>query len=259
MIHRALLSLPLLGVALLIVAADAPQGYLAPGAVDLTAILTPAPVKGDIRYETDRRVFKAMKPLVGGPRWQLATRDVPSDNASVARDMSCAADVALSPEATPATFRLLANSGADTARANNAAKDHYRRLRPFLIDRGETCEDKVEVGKSFDYPSGHTTRGWTFGLILADLLPQRAGAIFTRARSYGESRIVCRVHNLSAVEAGRIGATITMASVRATPAYQADFAAARAELTSATSHPEASSCAAETALASPSVLAALKR
>lgn len=259
MIRTTTRLLPLLAAALLLSAADAPAGYLSGAVVDLPAVLAPAPVKGDLRYEMDRKVYRAMKPMIGTPRWDLATRDVPSDNAAVARDMSCAAGVTISPETTPATFRLLANASTDTARANNAAKDHYKRLRPFLIDKGQTCEDQASVGKSFDYPSGHTTRGWTFGLILAELLPQRATPILARARAYGESRIVCRVHNLSAVEAGRVGATITMTAIRVTPAYQADLAAARAELAAAHPAPDAQSCSTEAALANPSVLAGLKR
>jgi acid phosphatase (class A) len=147
----------------------------------------------------------------------------------------------------------------DTARENNVAKDSFKRLRPFLIDKGDVCEaDPKEVAKSYDYPSGHTTRGWTEGLILAELLPARATPILTRARSYGESRLVCRVHNASAVEAGRVGATATMDVVRATPAYQADLAAARTELADVQPKPDAAACEREARIVWPSVFAGLK-
>ena len=245
-----------------IVAADAPSGYIAPDAIDLTKILPAAPVKGDIRYETDRKVFKAMKAQIGSPRWQLATQDVVYATPVMMQDFSCAAGIALSPEATPATYRILAIASADTGHANVAAKAHWKRLRPFQIDPGETCEDKKELGGTFDYPSGHTTKGWTFGLVLAALLPDRATPTLARARAYGESRIVCRVHNMSAVEAGRLGATATMAAIRDTAAYQADLAAAKAELAAARRNgtpPDGAACAAEAALTTPSVLDGLKR
>ena len=50
-----------------------PAGYLAPGAVDLTKVLPPAPQPGEIRYETDRKVFRSMKAL-DGARWQARPR-----------------------------------------------------------------------------------------------------------------------------------------------------------------------------------------
>lgn len=248
--------------ALFAIGADRAPGYLAPGTVDLTAVLPPAPVKGDIRYETDRRVFRAMRHEIAGARWQLAKRDVDYATPAMMRDFSCAAGIALSPETTPATYRLLLNASADTGAANETAKRKWRRLRPFRIDAGETCEDKRELGDSFDYPSGHTTKGWTFGLVLADALPTRATPILTRARAYGESRIVCRVHNSSAVENGRLGAGVTMTFVRATPAYQADLAAARAELARAAAGaaaPDAAACAAEQAQTARSVLTGLRK
>ena len=253
---------PILATGVLLTAATAPSHYIAPDAMDLTKILPAAPVKGDIRYETDRKVFKAMKAKIGSPRWQLATRDIVYATPVMMQDFSCAAGIALSPEATPATYRILAIASADTGHANVAAKAHWKRLRPFQIDPGETCEDKKELGGTFDYPSGHTTKGWTFGLVLADLLPDRATPILARARAYGESRIVCRVHNMSAVEAGRLGATASMTAIRATSAYQADLAAAKAELAAARGNappPDGAACSAEAALATPSVLDGLKR
>jgi len=262
MMKTAVRLAPVLAAGALLSAATAPSHYIPPNAIDLTKILPPAPAKGDIRYEADREVFRAMKARIGSPRWKLATQDVVYATPVMMRDFSCAAGIALSPEVTPATYRILATASADTGHANVAAKAHWKRLRPFQIDAGETCEPKEELGGTYDYPSGHTTKGWTFGLVLADLLPDRATPILARARAYGESRIVCRVHNMSAVEAGRMGATVTMTAIRATPAYQADLAAARAELAAArrdTPPPDSAACAAEAALTTPSVLEGLKR
>lgn len=240
----------------------APQGYLPPGSIDLTHVLPPAPVKHDIRYETDRQVFRAMQKRVGTPRWDYATSDVKYDTPTMLKDFSCAAGVTLSQQGTPTTYRLLSTASVDTSRANNAAKDYWKRQRPFWIDHGKTCEALDSLGKSFDYPSGHTTKGWTLGLILAELLPDRATPILERARAYGESRIVCGVHNMSAVESGRLGATISMEAVRVAPAFQADLAAARSELVQAKlsqAAPDAAQCAADEAVLGPSVLAGLRK
>jgi acid phosphatase (class A) len=257
------LFLPLAALAIGVAADAPPPGYLGGATIDITPVLPPAPKKGDIRYEADRKIFKATRGEKGSARWQLATDDVPSSIADVMTDFSCAAGIALSPAATPATYRLLANASADTGRATNAAKDIYKRLRPLVIDKGPVCEkDRDELAKSYDYPSGHTTRGWTFGLVLSELLPDRASPILVRARSYGESRIVCGAHNMSAVEAGRLSATVTMQSVRAAAGYRSDLETARAELAAAKAsgaRPDAGMCSAETALTVKSVLVGLKK
>lgn len=260
--NRGFRLLALAGIAAAAIAAAGAPGYLDRTA-DITVIVPPAPLKGDVRYEADRKVFKATRPLLSSARGQLATRDVPSSVIDVEKDFSCAAGVVISPETTPATHRLLVAANADTARANNAAKNYWKRLRPFLIDKGPVCESREELARSYDYPSGHTTRGWTFGMVLSDLEPDRATPILIRARAYGESRIICGAHNMSAVEAGRLGATVTMQAVRATPGYQADLAAARAELAAARANPatapEVGVCSAEAALSAPSVLMGVRR
>ena len=258
---RRFLLVPLVAVAALTTAADQPLGYLAPGTVDLIAILPAAPVEGDIRYETDRKVYAALNLQTDNPRYRLAMTDVPSDVPSVMADFSCAAGVKLSPTATPATFKLLANANADTARENNVAKDHYKRLRPFVIDKGDYCDKSKGIEASYDYPSGHSTRGWTFGMVLAELLPDRATPILVRARAYGESRLICRVHNMSAVEAGRTGASVTVTAMRTTPGYQADLAAARDELAKARAAAalDAGSCSTEQTQTAQSVLNGLKQ
>lgn len=249
------LLLPLMG-------ADRPAGYLGGATVDVTDVVPSPPTTGDIRYATDRAVFKAMKRLIGSPRWQAATSDVDYRTPAVERDFACATGLPLSPARFPALTRLLENTEADIGRANDFAKNKWRRLRPFLIDKGETCQPKGEVADSYDYPSGHTMLGWAYGLVLADVLPDRADPLLRRARAYGESRMVCRVHNYSAVENGRLATTVVMATVRQTPGYLADLAAARAEVAAArpaATPPDPAQCAADDRILGPSPLTALRR
>lgn len=207
-----------------------PRGYLAEGAFDLMQVLPPAPIAGDARYKADRTIFKKTRKLIGTPRWQLATSDVKTDQRALMADFSCAVGVSLTPEDAPRTEALVARARADTSHQTNIAKDFYKRRRPFLIDHGRICQPEAELADSYDYPSGHTTLGWTWALVLSDLMPDHATAILARGRAYGDSRFICGAHNESAVEAGKLSAGSTMQAVRQTPAYQADAAAARAEL-----------------------------
>ncbi len=228
-----------------------PEPYLAPGSLDILQSLAPAPVKGDARYAADRKIFKQTRKLVGTPRYALATHDVDYTLPTMMGNFSCAAGIVLSPTTAPRLALVMARAGRDTQATSGAGKDHYKRLRPFQIDRGKTCQPGDELKGSFDYPSGHTTWGWTWGTLLSELLPDRASAIESRARAYGESRIICGVHNASAVEAGRNTATATLAVVHASPEFQADFAAARTELAAlrtAATPPDAAACAIEAGL-----------
>ena len=233
------------------------RGYLPSGAIDITKTLQAAPKKGDARYAADRRIFIATRHWLGTPRGDLATRDVQSDPASMFAAYSCALGVSLTPDTAPNTTTLLGMAGFDTATQSGAAMNYLRRDRPFLIDKGQVCEPIEDFKGSYDYPSGHTTMGWTWALLLADLAPDRSTAIMARGRAYGESRIVCGAHNASAVDAGRATAAATLAKDLAQPAFQADLAAARTELAALRADPATPrprNCAAEAALISKPIL-----
>lgn len=237
-------------------AGAAEPGYLGPVAVDVTTILPPAPQAGELRFETDRAIFRETRHFVGTPRWDMATADVRLSTADMMRAFSCAVGLPLTAEALPRLVHLLEMASADSGRASGRAKDYFQRLRPYQIDAGQTCQDPAELAGSFDYPSGHTTRGWTWASLLAELVPARAPAILTRGRVFGESRIVCGVHNATAVEAGRTTAAAVLAVLHAEPAFQADLQAARQELAlwSGTAGPlEGAACAAETELVGQSI------
>jgi acid phosphatase (class A) len=217
-------------------AAEHRQGYLTPGEFDITSVLEPAPRPGDPRYKTDRKIFRATRKLEGTPRWQLATNDADTSVAALLKDYSCAVGVELTTENAPALVNVVSRAGVDTGGETRTAKAYYQRQRPFVIDHGDICQPKAELydekaGRmSYDYPSGHTTWGWTWALILTALAPDRAQQILQRGKTYGDSRFVCGAHNESAVEGGMQSASATMALVSTKPAYQADLAAARIEL-----------------------------
>jgi acid phosphatase (class A) len=237
------------------------SGYLTPEAFNILPVLLPPPVKGDARYAADRAIFKTTRAWIGTPRWDLATADVQGKPADMLRNFSCAAGVTLTPDDAPKLVALVIRAGKDTGRETNLAKDADKRLRPFLVDKvpdAKVCQPVKELADSYDYPSGHTTWGWTWATILAELAPDHAAAILARGRAYGESRVVCGAHNASAVEAGRLSASVTLTAVRATAAYKADLAAAQAELDAlrkSGAAPDAAVCQKEAELVGEDILA----
>lgn len=204
-------------------------GYLVDRSLDLMQVLSPAPTAGDPRFEADREIFRASRKWAGTPRWALAIRDINLEVSYLLSSFSCAVGVKLTPENVPHVTRLGVKSVVDTLAQNRAAKAFYRRQRPYTVDEGVTCQDTKEL-HSFDYPSGHSTAGWTWATILSQLVPSQATEILARGRVYGESRVVCGAHNFSSVQAGRLSATVTMNVIETVPAFQRDFVAAKAEL-----------------------------
>lgn len=227
-------------------------GFLPDGYITLIDVVLPAPIPQEPRGVADREVFKLTRALKGTARWDMAVNDAPSDSASLMRDFTCAARIAMTPATAPKTVALLDRASRDASRQTNELKAFYKKKRPYLLDPGETCVAQTdELTASYDYPSGHATKGWTWGLILAELVDDRAAPILARARAYGESRVVCGVHNMSAIEAGRMVAASTLAVIRTEPAYQDAVVAARAELAALRktgAPPSAQVCSAEEVL-----------
>lgn len=239
-----------------------PAGYLEPGEFDVLSVIEPAPGPADPRYEADRAIFRETRGLAGTARYELATNDVQTSAPAMLRDFSCAVGVALTPDNAPRLTALARRATTDTGRQAGRAKDMFAHPRPYLLDEGPTCQapadllDPREQRASYDYPSGHSTWGWTWALVLAGAAPDRAQQILERGRAYGESRVVCGVHNHSAVEAGFMVASATMAVVQAKPEYQADLAAAQRELEALRASPGAppAGCEAEAVLLAEPVL-----
>jgi acid phosphatase (class A) len=226
-------------------------GYLTPGSLDILKVLPPAPVVGDTRYETDRLVFKETRAWEGSARWKMANDDALAGPADMLRHFSCSVGVELNPANAPKIMNVAQRATRDAGREMATAKDHFQRKRPFWIDKGNICRPREELGDTYDYPSGHTTAGWTWALVLAQVAPDRASQILARGRSIGESRVVCGVHNASAVEGGRYVADSVMALTSQNAEFRADVDAARTELAtlrSAGAKPELARCEREAAL-----------
>lgn len=236
----AALALALAGAWLSATAAAAaePAGYLPPkAALDAARVIGPPPGPGNGGYDGDVTTYRATRALKGGPRWTLAIRDADFGAGPMMRAFSCALGVDLTPADAPALDRLLGRLSADSEDAGRPAKRAYRRPRPFLGDGGPICVTaETWLRDSASYPSGHSTFGWASGLVLSEIAPDRTADIMARARSYGESRVVCGVHYESDVQAGREVGAAVVAALQSNPAFKTDLAAARIELARLRAH-----------------------
>lgn len=193
---------------------------------DMMQVLPPPPSRGTPTDQDDRATFRETRKLQGSDRWTIATRDVTEGRFAT---FACAMGMQLSPVTAPALARVFDRMGGGML--INPVKDAYAKRRPYLDQDLPICEPKTaHLAGNGDYPSGHTTAGWSTALVLAELMPDRATAILARGRAFGESRYICGSHSRSAVEAGYLSGASLVATLHASPAFRADMTLARAEL-----------------------------
>jgi acid phosphatase (class A) len=216
------------------------RGYLTSDQTSgVVRVVLPAPTTGDARYQADMAIFRATRSLEGSPRWKIAQAD---DNLSIAgllHAFRCALGLTLTPEDAPKLTALIARAYSDAGAAANVIKVRYQHKRPFQVAEADVClspQGKQALEHSPDYPSGHAALSWDSGLILAELVPEAAIDILARARAFGQSRIVCGVHNSSAVEAGWMTGAAVFAMQSDSPEFQKDLDAARTELVHLRAH-----------------------
>ncbi len=239
--------LPLLAAAGLVIAslvvaqtpAPRPKGYLTADTTPQTLrILPPPPPAGSGREADDEAIFTQTRSLKGDPRWALATSD--ADLRPRAGLFACAIGIKLDETNAPTLQRMLGRVGVDGLAAVDPPKDAYNRPRPYVGVAGDPpiCVEKTDaLTKSPSYPSGHATLSWAWGLILAELAPDRSTEILMRARAIGESRVVCGVHFLSDVDEGRTNGAALVAALHSSPEFRADMDTARAEIAKARETP----------------------
>jgi acid phosphatase (class A) len=230
-----------------------PKGYLpVENLPDSLALLPAPPPSGSAGFRRDEEARAGARAFKGTARWARAVSDADLHFPHAAQTFSCAADLEISKERTPHLYTLLGRSFIDVGLSTYRAKNHYNRVRPFVLHRQSSCtpaEEKMLRGDG-SYPSGHSAAGWGWALLLTELVPERADAILLRGRDFGESRIVCNVHWRSDVDAGRVIAAATIARLHAEPAFKADFEAAKGEIAAERAghaKPAAQACAAEAA------------
>ena len=219
------------GLAVEMVTGAPVRGYLAAAdRPDLTTVLAPPPAPGSPRDRANAEVFRETRALRGTPRWDLATADVSGDKYD---HFAQALGVRLTPETAPVLTALLDRSGNDRS-VVGVAKDHWGTKRPYLGTDLPICEAKSDhLAGNPDYPSGHSAHGMHIAMILAELAPQRADALYARGREFAESRFVCGSHTYSAVEAGILSGAVIYGAEQRSDVFRRDMEAARAEVQAA--------------------------
>jgi acid phosphatase (class A) len=139
----------------------------------------------------------------------------------------------------PVTSKLIAEVDNDQAVAASAAKVYFHRRfpvasSPLLGDfHVYSCDDDVKAPEERpyrSYPSGHSTMGYTFAVVLSALVPNKSQEILARAEDFAYSRRVCGDHYRSDTEASHALGNALGIMFLNSPKLKLQIEAARKEL-----------------------------
>ena len=204
--------------------AGAQAGMLAPGEFAAGRYLPPPPDAIVTHREMDE--LHAIAARSTAEDRAVAKRDAENETPTIFND---AAGFDLS--GSPQTFKLLTLVGDEEEDDTKDAKAYFHRDRPYAAEPAiKTCTP-VKPGKAANsYPSGHATRAFSMGVVLASLVPARSQEILARASQYAERRLICGVHYRSDIVAGQQFGTVLALKLMQKPEFQALMTAAQAEL-----------------------------
>ncbi len=198
--------------------------FLQADAIDLVALLPAPPAP-------DSSVTKAEIAEIHHAQADATASEKMQAVADSREDVSLFANI-LGPNFTaaklPVATEFFASVGETEGEFVNPAKKIFGRPRPPLADASITPCEKLKASAA--YPSGHATFAYLQAIVLVQMIPEKRDAIFARAAEFAHNRIVCGVHYASDVEAGKVSAFTIGAMLLREPAFQAEFAPAKAEL-----------------------------
>ena len=205
---------------------SAGEPYLAPGQPDGVALLPPAPAPGSEEEKADltstRSVFDGRTPAEEKRAFKDATLAFSIFKPAIGDVFRL--------EALPKTSALLQKVKKEIGSVIDIPKDHFKRVRPYKLDPHLSLRDPEP---SFSYPSGHSTRGTVYSLLLAELFPEKRDAILQVGREIGWDRVLIGKHYPTDVYAGRVLGKSIVRELQASAVFRRDLADARAEIEAA--------------------------
>ena len=200
--------------------------YLDPAAFVPARSLPAPPVTGGPIEKVELARIHALVDGAGPARRAQAATDAENENPSIF-DTVIGRDL----QSMPNTWALLRLVQTETDHAIGFSKTAFDRTRPWGVDPTiHPCEDVTGKKPSRGYPSGHAGLAYSVGWTLAQLVPDRAPAIFARAADYAVSREICGAHFASDTEASHVIGTLSASTLLGDPRLTGLVEAARAEL-----------------------------
>ena len=204
---------------------------LAPDALRPEWFMPAPPAVNSVQGQAELAEVKKISSEASPEVRAAADKDGATENVTFFADTVPGFDVAK----LPATKKLFDEIGNEEEQRTKIFKTFFARPRPYQVDPSITiCASEGKgTTKPNSYPSGHTTLGFSMGVVLANLIPEKNQAILARAKLYAEHRMVCGVHYRSDLVGGQALGTALALKLMEVPSFKADYAAAHAELVQA--------------------------
>ena len=209
------------------------EGYLSKEDIpNSLALVPPPPEEGSAAFLLDQDVAATYVAMQDEARKNQATQDAVLAFPEAVNAFNSVLEVQISEANTPHLYIILRRTLADAGLSTYAAKNHYQRERPFMVNNTPICtpEDEAALRKDGSYPSGHTAIGWAWALILTEVFPEQADVILERGKQFGISRNVCNVHWHSDVVYGRMIGASAVAILQSNTDFRIDLTAAKEEI-----------------------------
>ena len=199
---------------------------------DVVQILPPPP--GDPSMDFDHDILRYMWGKMqrrDSLRLAMAVRDAVWNLDTTLVILGEPFGLTVSKEGTPAIYELLTRGVTTIENIRFRPKAHYFRIRPFAYFKEPSIfpQDDEWLATEGSYPSGHTIRAWACALLMAQINPASAEAVFARAWKSGESRVISGCHWQSDVDASRPVAGIGFSRLQSSPEFQRQMVLAQEE------------------------------
>lgn len=195
-------------------------------------LLPPPPEEGSTAFTLDQETATMYISTKDEYRLEQATKDAILYFPDAMGAFNSILDIKISEDTTPNLYMVMRRTLADAGLSTYAAKNYYKRKRPFMMNNASICtpEDEETLRADGSYPSGHTAIGWAWALILTEVFPEQADVILERGIQFGVSRNVCNVHWHSDVVTGRMIGTAAVARLHSNKQFIIDLEAAKEEI-----------------------------
>lgn len=208
--------------------------YLPGGTPDPIALLAPPPAAGSAEDKADLENTFVIHASASPAELALAK----DENKLTIFHFAPAIGAWFAPGQLPRTEALFKAVETESKAATDGAKKFYQRPRPYHLDPARFPHSiEHEDPTHYSYPSGHSTRGTVFALLLAELFPDRRVAILAKGREAGWLRVQGGVHFPTDIYAGRVLGQELARDFLRSPEFQSDLMAAKAELAAAAKQP----------------------
>ncbi len=136
----------------------------------------------------------------------------------------------------PALYTLLDKVGNTSRSIANTAKEYWKTDRPYIVDTN--VKALIESHSNHSYPSGHTSRSYTWAHVMNLLLPDHSQKFYDKAQTIANHRALVGMHFPHDLEGGRQLALLTIGSLLQTQDFITDLEKAKQELKSHPIRPE---------------------